>query len=415
MHQLQIPPSPGDQFFYVGGEAEFENMLNYKRHGSHPVILGDILPKPSTCVSDPAKKPRYRIIMKLGFGAFCTGWLARDLVENRYVAVKVCLGSDTAHENGETEILSQLHETGRGKHGYERVIQLFDAFIIEGPNGFHECLVTEVVAPLSDYDVQRWCSSETIRQIIEGFAFLHEQGIAHGDPHNGNFGIAVPELEQFDEEAIAEYVGGPDTIPVVPIDPSLALHSLPPYLVERLSIVGFLQEQKSFPTGSEMSVRIMDFGRSYRTSEKVPSLPGAAPYEIRPPEVAMHDLSKGKVGSIWSEAADIWAVGCTLYHIRRGGELISTGGSANDRLFHAVDFGGPPPQDWPELWNDGRKTLRPFNRVKAWEETEANCSDEKRKFLDLIKKMIVTKPDERSPMAELLTHPFVQRRSSNGC
>lgn len=98
----------------------------------------------------------------------------------RYVAVKVCLGSDTRHVSRETEILSELRNIGQGTHGYRRVIELFDVFIIDGPNGFHECLVTEVISPLSDPDVRQQCSSEAICQIIEGFAFLNEQGIAHG-------------------------------------------------------------------------------------------------------------------------------------------------------------------------------------------------------------------------------------------
>lgn len=80
----------------------------------------------------------------------------------------------------EAEILSQLGQTRPDKHGYQRVIKLFDAFIIEGPNGFHECLVTEVVSPLNDPDVRQYCSFEAVCQIVEGFAFLHEEGIAHG-------------------------------------------------------------------------------------------------------------------------------------------------------------------------------------------------------------------------------------------
>ena len=98
----------------------------------------------------------------------------------RYVAVKVGLGSDIPCLNRETEILSQLYKTGQGKLGYQRVIKLFDVFIIEGPNGFHECLVTEVISPLSDPDARQQCSFEAVRQIIEGFAFLHEEGIVHG-------------------------------------------------------------------------------------------------------------------------------------------------------------------------------------------------------------------------------------------
>ncbi|CRK28820.1 hypothetical protein BN1723_015587 [Verticillium longisporum] len=408
------------QFFYTGDELRCEDLTKYSRYGLHPIRLGDILPKLATCVSDPAKKPRYRVMLKLGFGAFATVWLARDLVEERYVAVKVCQGSDTPHVSRETEILSDLRKIVLEKDGDQGVIQLFDVFTIKGPNGCHECLVTEVVSPLSDPDVRRQCSSGAIRQIVQSIAFLHEHGIAHGDPHVGNFGIALPQLDQFDEDDITEYFANPEIIPVVPRDPSFPLDSVPPYLTPSVSLAEFLQASNSFPASSAMSIRILDFGRSYRISENVPLLAGAVPNAIRPPEVVIHEIYKGEVGSIWSKAADTWAVGCTLYHIKSGNELISTWGSLNDHLVRAIQLGGPPPKTWPEIWkkrdhHDGNGLVS-FDRFKAWEAREANRNssrhphDEERDvFLDLIKKMIVTDPDERSLMADLLTHSFIEK------
>ncbi|PNY25068.1 Uncharacterized protein TCAP_04997 [Tolypocladium capitatum] len=281
MDNSQRLPDQLDLFFYTGNEILYEDLTKYKRYGLHPIRLGDILPQPSTCVSDLAKKPRYRIMLKLGFGAFATVWLARDLVEKRHATVF-----------------------------------------------------------LRDYMPN-----------YGGVCLLHEQGIAHGDPHIANFGIALPQLDRFDEDDITEYFANPEIIPVVPRDPSFPLHSVPPYLVQSVLIADFLQAMKSFPASSAMSVRILDFGRPYRTSEKVPLLPGAAPNAIRPPEVVIHELYKGKAGSIWSKAADIWAVGCTLYHIKWGNELITTWGSLDDYLFRAIQFGGPPPKAWLELWN----------------------------------------------------------------
>lgn len=53
---------------------------------------------------------------------------------------------------------------------------------------------------------------------------------------------------------------------------------------------------------------------AYWISKAVPNLLGAAPTAIRPPEVVLHELCDGRIGSTWSEAADIWAVGCTVGH-----------------------------------------------------------------------------------------------------
>lgn len=77
----QQPTDQLDQFYYTGDEINFENLTMYRKQGFHPIALGDVLPKPSTCVSDASKRPRYRIMHKLGFGAFATGWLARGIVQ----------------------------------------------------------------------------------------------------------------------------------------------------------------------------------------------------------------------------------------------------------------------------------------------------------------------------------------------
>lgn len=55
-----------------------------------------------------------------------------------------------------------------------------------------------------------------------------------------------------------------------------------------------------------------------------------------------------------------------------------------------------------------------YDRVKVWEDREANRNssrfphdEERSDFLNLIKKMIMTNPDERSLMTVLLTDPFM--------
>ncbi|KAK2595964.1 hypothetical protein QQS21_006494 [Conoideocrella luteorostrata] len=90
-------------------------------------------------------------------------------------------------------------------------------------------------------------------------------------------------------------------------------------------------------------------------------------------------------------------------------------------LDHAVEFGRPTPEDWDdEVWaaHDGDA----HDRAKAWEEEREarrenllrpGCKsevlqDEKRaRFLNLIKKMVVTNPKERMAMPEVLTDYFL--------
>lgn len=69
----------GKLFFINGDEMYVENICMYRQHGFHPIVLGEVLPKVGTCETDRSKAPQYRILQKLGFGAFATVWLARDL------------------------------------------------------------------------------------------------------------------------------------------------------------------------------------------------------------------------------------------------------------------------------------------------------------------------------------------------
>lgn len=102
-------------------------------------------------------------------------------VSRRYVAVKICRGSGQLAQSSEAKILSQIHHNGRGKPGYDTIIQVYDVFTIRGPNGFHECLVTEVVVPLNELGIRQRCSPQkAIEQLMGGFAFLHQEGLAHG-------------------------------------------------------------------------------------------------------------------------------------------------------------------------------------------------------------------------------------------
>lgn len=80
------------------------------------------------------------------------------------------------------------------------------------------------------------------------------------DPHNGNFGIAIPQFQQVDETAIADYFT-PECIPVVPQDPSFPRDTIPVFITERISLQGFVHDKSCFPSSEEITLKIFDFGR----------------------------------------------------------------------------------------------------------------------------------------------------------
>ncbi|KAJ4386835.1 hypothetical protein N0V93_009733 [Gnomoniopsis smithogilvyi] len=257
-----------DDFFpYAGREEIFEDVHNYRHRVLHPVLLGDILPRPSTCVSQPEKMPRYRIQLKIGFGAFSVVWLAFDLERKRFVSIKICQGSDDMQPTTEAAVLQ--HVKDNPTPGSENIIRLHDAFVIRGPNGYHNCLVTEVVVSLAElgadgrrYDDLLYSPSSVIGQLVRGFVYLHGQGIAHGDPTPSNIGIAIPQINHFtEEELLDELACELELHAIIPVKPSFPVDTVPRYLVGCTSLLDFLLRKKSFASNSSFKVKIFDFGR----------------------------------------------------------------------------------------------------------------------------------------------------------
>lgn len=95
--------------------------------------------------------------------------------------MKVGLGKDDTDLSTEARILQHIRQTkGRGQ---EHIVQLLDLFTIRGPNGYHECFVTEVVVPVSAIDLatlKKFLPQRLNKQIALGFDYLHSQKIAHG-------------------------------------------------------------------------------------------------------------------------------------------------------------------------------------------------------------------------------------------
>src|SRR5437773_2700880 len=79
--------------FLPAGVGDTEDLERYERGGFHPVHLGDRY-----------DGGRYQVVHKLGAGGFSTVWLAQDLMERRWVALKIVL----AHESPSVEAKALL-------------------------------------------------------------------------------------------------------------------------------------------------------------------------------------------------------------------------------------------------------------------------------------------------------------------
>ena len=154
-----------------------EDLEDYQKGGYHPVRIGDVY-----------SHGRYRIIHKLGFGSYSTVWLARDLLSNRYVALKITV-AEAFEASSEIQILRHLSKTYDPNFaGYSYLSALWDDFSINGPNGQHRCLVSKParrsIASLKKASNQWLVPIKIARaitaQAILGVQSIHRSGIIHG-------------------------------------------------------------------------------------------------------------------------------------------------------------------------------------------------------------------------------------------
>lgn len=245
------PPStpavePNVRFATLASHHAREPVDSYRPGGYHPVHFGDFL-----C------NKRYEVVRKLGFGQSSTVWLARNtsyvlgfppktythiffsfpylsfweddakkfILElynrsSRCVAVKIKKAEDSV-ENSELAILRYLNQRGSSDKRSIHLTTLLDSFEEQGPNGKHLCLVSEALGPSvaavlewtpsyrgldraghSCYRFPLWISKRILKQVLLGIAYLHSEGVVHGDIHTGNvlFTIApILDTDQFNQ------------------------------------------------------------------------------------------------------------------------------------------------------------------------------------------------------------------------
>lgn len=90
----------------------------------------------------------------------------------------------------ELSFLQNLTRLPRDAQCSKFFVQLLDHFVHEGPNGFQQCLVLEMLGPTIASDVidsstlgERMDTDDIFRiskQVIEAIAWMHEAGYAHG-------------------------------------------------------------------------------------------------------------------------------------------------------------------------------------------------------------------------------------------
>ncbi|XP_058487713.1 SRSF protein kinase 1b isoform X2 [Solea solea] len=200
--QADSPLPEQDEEILGSDDDEQEDPNDYCKGGYHHVKIGDLF------------NGRYHVIRKLGWGHFSTVWLAWDIQEKRFVAMKVVKSAEHYTETAldEIKLLKSVRNTDPSDPSRERVVQLLDDFKISGMNGTHVCMVFEVLG----YHLLKWiiksnyqglplpCVKSIIRQVLQGLDYLHTKcKIIHTDikPENILLTVNEPYIKKMAAEA----------------------------------------------------------------------------------------------------------------------------------------------------------------------------------------------------------------------
>ncbi|KAJ9223810.1 hypothetical protein DTO169C6_3924 [Paecilomyces variotii] len=308
-----------------------EKLSRYRPGGYHPVCLGDTF-----------KNGRYTVYHKLGWGGYSTVWLANDRERTQWVALKI-ITADSSLNSRELDNLRLLEERLQGSLSSNYIVQLFDSFMHQGPNGVHQCLVFELLGPsvnrvLNDYhDSEDMLETEDIlrmsEQLLEAIQSIHNAGMGHGDISGANVAFTCSRLSHIAKEELFKTIGMPESEELARLDGKPLDKSLPKYLVKAAEWVDWVDED-------EEDIRILDFGEAFLQGNEPGKL--AQPGQLRAPETIFTEYFDYRV--------DLWRAGLMIYSFIFTSYPFQYLGDDDVLVAQMIGFVEELPEDWHPQW-----------------------------------------------------------------
>ncbi|KXN91814.1 Serine/threonine-protein kinase SRPK [Leucoagaricus sp. SymC.cos] len=185
-------PTTGFEVIRSSQLVEEEEWEWYKPEEFYPVRIGEVF------------KSQYQVVGKLGYGAYGTTWLCRDLLDHKHVTLKI--GTLKALE-GELRALKHLDVIKTHNSASQLLRRLLDEFQIEGKNGKFQCVVHPPMATslkalrsmFSNRAIPISLTKTVLTHLLLTLDFLHtEAKMIHTDIQESNilFGLGEKTAEQ---------------------------------------------------------------------------------------------------------------------------------------------------------------------------------------------------------------------------
>uniref|UniRef100_A0A6B2L5E2 non-specific serine/threonine protein kinase n=1 Tax=Arcella intermedia TaxID=1963864 RepID=A0A6B2L5E2_9EUKA len=376
---------------------EEEEEEEYRKGGYHPVDIDD-------CFNN-----KYKILAKLGWGHFSTVWLARDIVDNRDVALKIVKSAHHYTEAARDEIKILHKSTSSDPNNEYCVVRLLDHFEINGPNGLHVCMVFEKVGcnlltlirmykykglPLPVVKI-------VAKQILIGVAFLHRCFIIHTDlkPENLLLVKTPMILKKFEKMEQENGSQGKN------VD-----------VVKGIGLDGPWCEADLMATYSDCCrIKIVDLGNACWTFQHFTD--DVQTRQYRAPEVIL--------GARYDSSIDVWSIACIIFELLTGDLLFEpksgkTFEKNDDHLAQIQELLGAMPK---QIAFSGKLSSKFFNQngelryiknLKFWPLKNVLCDKYKfnekdaSEISDFLLPMLVMNPKERITAEQALENPWVK-------
>ncbi|EJT77626.1 CMGC/SRPK protein kinase [Gaeumannomyces tritici R3-111a-1] len=402
-----------------------ESLYGYRPGGYHPVIIGDSF-----------RDGRYNIVHKLGHGTYSTVWLARDNQTRTYAAIKIGIAAGgPSRDIGILKLLAQSDGLLPPHPGRNAIPPLLDSFVVSGPNGNHDCIVTSPARmPISGakeaYKSLRLFQLPVARaiaaQLAQGVAFMHSRGIVHADLHQGNILLGpFPALDPSDTDQLYSVCSAPYEQQVRMLDRCTELAAGVP---DRVYAGAFLSQPSHCVTIEGARVLLTDFGEAFDPINPGSREPGSrTPNFLAPPEARfVPGAPISFPADIWGLASAIW--GCLANHelfegitwtditedqILVAGDLPAEWAGAWDEMRRKDSMKGSMPADWVDDPEEPPRTLE--FRWDEWVQEprrEAGMQlvepEEKKAFFRLIRSMAVFRPEDRINAQQVLESDWMR-------